>query len=51
MEPLVTALQPHDESPLRRAFDVAKRASDAGDRPFGAVLFEPRDCMDWAWRE
>jgi tRNA(Arg) A34 adenosine deaminase TadA len=51
MEPPVTSLRLHDESLLRRAFDVAKRASDAGDRPFGAVLFEPRDCMDWAWRE
>ena len=32
------SLRPHDEKLLRRAFDVAKRARDAGDHPFGAVL-------------
>jgi tRNA(Arg) A34 adenosine deaminase TadA len=35
---MTASLRPHDETLLRRAFDVAKRARDAGDHPFGAVL-------------
>ena len=31
-------LRAYDEALLRRSFEVAKRARDAGDRPFGAVL-------------
>ncbi len=31
-------LRPYDETLLRRAFDVAKRARDGGDHPFGSVL-------------
>ena len=30
--------RPFDEVLLRRAFDVAKAAREAGDHPFGAVL-------------
>jgi tRNA(Arg) A34 adenosine deaminase TadA len=32
------SLRPYDEALLRRAFDVARRARDAGDHPFGCVL-------------
>ena len=35
---MTARLRPYDETLLRRAFDVAKRARDAGDHPFGAVL-------------
>ena len=35
---MTASLRPYDEALLRRAFDVAKRAGDAGDHPFGAVL-------------
>ena len=31
-------LRPYDETLLRRAFDVARRAREAGDHPFGSVL-------------
>ncbi|HXZ17261.1 MAG TPA: nucleoside deaminase [Roseiarcus sp.] len=31
-------LRPYDEALLRRAFDVARRARDGGDHPFGSVL-------------
>jgi tRNA(Arg) A34 adenosine deaminase TadA len=31
-------LRPYDETLLRRAFDVAKQAREAGDHPFGSVL-------------
>src|SRR3974390_2072791 len=31
-------LRPYDEALLRRAFDVARRAREAGDHPFGSVL-------------
>ncbi len=31
-------LRANDESLLRRAFDVAKKARDGGDHPFGSVL-------------
>ena len=32
------SLRPYDEALLRRAFDVARRAREAGDHPFGSVL-------------
>jgi tRNA(Arg) A34 adenosine deaminase TadA len=31
-------IRPYDEALLRRAFDVARRAREAGDHPFGSVL-------------
>ncbi len=31
-------LRPYDEALLRRAFDVARRAREGGDHPFGSVL-------------
>ena len=31
-------VRPYDEAFLRRAFDVAKRAREGGDHPFGSVL-------------
>ncbi len=31
-------LRPYDETLLRRAFDVAKRAREGGDHPFGSLL-------------
>ena len=31
-------LRPYDEPLLRRAFDVARRARDAGEHPFGSLL-------------
>ncbi len=31
-------LRPYDEALLRRAFDVARRAREVGDHPFGSVL-------------
>ena len=34
----MTSLRPYDETLLRKAFDVARRARDAGDHPFGSVL-------------
>ena len=33
-----SSLRPYDEALLRRAFDVAKRAREGGDHPFGSVL-------------
>ena len=33
-----TSVHPHDEALLRRAFDVARRAREGGDHPFGSVL-------------
>ena len=30
--------RPYDENLLRKAFDVAKKARDGGDHPFGSVL-------------
>jgi tRNA(Arg) A34 adenosine deaminase TadA len=30
--------RPEDEALLRRAFDVARRAREAGDHPFGSIL-------------
>ena len=35
---MIASLRPYDETLLRRAFDAAKCARDAGDHPFGAVL-------------
>ncbi len=35
---MAAALRAYDETLLRRAFDVAKRARDGGDHPFGSVL-------------
>ena len=35
---MTTSLRPYDETLLRRAFDAAKCARDAGNRPFGAVF-------------
>jgi tRNA(Arg) A34 adenosine deaminase TadA len=35
---MVASLRPYDEALLRRAFDVARRAREAGDHPFGSVL-------------
>ncbi len=32
------SVRPHDEALLRRAFDVARRAREGGDHPFGSVL-------------
>ena len=32
------SLRPHDEALLRKAFDVARRAREGGDHPFGSVL-------------
>jgi tRNA(Arg) A34 adenosine deaminase TadA len=32
------SLRPYDEMLLRRAFDVARRAREGGDHPFGCVL-------------
>jgi tRNA(Arg) A34 adenosine deaminase TadA len=32
------SLRPYDEALLRRAFDVARRAREGGDHPFGSVL-------------
>ncbi len=32
------AVRPYDETLLRRAFDVARRAREGGDHPFGSVL-------------
>jgi tRNA(Arg) A34 adenosine deaminase TadA len=34
----VTFLRSYDETLLRKAFDAAKRAREAGDHPFGSVL-------------
>jgi tRNA(Arg) A34 adenosine deaminase TadA len=31
-------LRPYDEAALRRSFDVARKAREAGDHPFGSVL-------------
>ena len=31
-------VRPYDEALLRRAFDVARRAREGGDHPFGSVL-------------
>jgi tRNA(Arg) A34 adenosine deaminase TadA len=33
-----TSLRSYDEALLRQAFDVARRAREAGDHPFGSVL-------------
>ena len=35
---MTASLRPYDEALLRRAFDAARRAGEAGDHPFGAVL-------------
>ncbi len=35
---MTASLRPYDEALLRRAFEVAKRARDTGDHPFGALL-------------
>jgi tRNA(Arg) A34 adenosine deaminase TadA len=35
---VTSPVRPYDEALLRRAFDVARRARDAGDHPFGSVL-------------
>ena len=35
---MTASLRPYDEALLRRAFDVARRARDGGDHPFGSVL-------------
>ena len=32
------SVRPYDEALLRKAFDVAKRAREGGDHPFGSVL-------------
>jgi len=37
-----TLLRSYDEALLRKAFDVAKRAREAGDHPFGSVLADER---------
>ena len=34
----MSPLRPYDETLLRKAFDVAARAREAGDHPFGSVL-------------
>ena len=34
----MASVRPYDEALLRKAFDVARRARDAGDHPFGSVL-------------
>jgi tRNA(Arg) A34 adenosine deaminase TadA len=36
--PMKASLRPYDEALLRRAFDVARRAREGGDHPFGSVL-------------
>ncbi len=35
---MTRSLRPYDEALLRKAFDVAKQARDAGDHPFGSAL-------------
>jgi len=35
---LLSKQRPYDENLLRKAFDVAKKARDGGDHPFGSVL-------------
>ncbi len=35
---MATSLRPHDETMLRKAFDVARRGREAGHHPFGSVL-------------
>jgi len=35
---MTPSLRPYDEALLRRAFDVARRAREGGDHPFGSVL-------------
>ena len=35
---MAASLRPYDEALLRRAFDVARRARESGDHPFGSVL-------------
>ncbi len=35
---MTASLRPYDETLLRKAFDVARRAREAGDHPFGSVL-------------
>jgi tRNA(Arg) A34 adenosine deaminase TadA len=35
---MTTRLRPYDEALLRKAFDVARRAREGGDHPFGSVL-------------
>ena len=35
---MTSSLRPYDETLLRKAFDVARRAREAGDHPFGSVL-------------
>ena len=36
------SVRPYDEALLRRAFDVARRAREGGDHPFGSVLADAR---------
>jgi tRNA(Arg) A34 adenosine deaminase TadA len=35
---LIVPQRPYDETLLRRSFDVARRAREGGDHPFGSVL-------------
>ena len=35
---MTTSLRPYDKALLRQAFDVARRARESGDHPFGSVL-------------
>ena len=35
---MTASLRPYDQALLRKAFDVARRAREAGDHPFGSVL-------------
>jgi tRNA(Arg) A34 adenosine deaminase TadA len=36
--PMKASLRPYDEALMRKAFDVARRAREGGDHPFGSVL-------------
>jgi len=40
-EAMADAIAPVDETMLRRAFDVARRAQERGNHPFGAILVGP----------
>ena len=35
---IASTLRPYDEALLRRCFEVARRAREGGDHPFGAIL-------------
>ena len=39
---MTMSLRSYDEALLRQAFDVARRAREAGDHPFGSVLADER---------